>query len=94
MMKQHVRCEMEVGVGEQAPPQLDWSSSLMLFENELVITYSNSQSDIVAELLKRIQVKNENDVENIVPIRRFDYDCYVAMSKWDFVEFLTKHDKN
>ena len=33
-MKQHVRCEMEVGVGEQAPPQLDWSSSLMLFENE------------------------------------------------------------
>lgn len=29
-MKQHVRCEMEIGVGEQHP-QLDWNSSLMLF---------------------------------------------------------------
>jgi len=69
-------------------------NSVMLFENELVITYSHSQSDIVAEFLKRIQVENECGVENIIPIRRFDYDCYVAMSKWDFVEFLTKYDKN
>ena len=69
-------------------------NSVMLFEKELTITYSNSRSDIIVEMLKRIQVKTQQGLMNIAPISRFDYDCYLAMSKWDYLEFLTKNDKN
>ena len=67
---------------------------LTMFENELTVTYSNTASEVVIELLKRIVVETEKGNMNIVPIKMFDHDCYVAMSKWDNIEFLAKNQKN
>lgn len=69
-------------------------NSLMLFENELVVTYSNSQSEIVKELLNKIQVETCEGVMNIVPIKTFDFDKYIALSKWDYINYLCKEEKN
>lgn len=69
-------------------------NTLTLFENELVLTYSNSQSEIIKELQNKLQVKSEVGIINIEPITSFDYDKYIVMSKWDYIEYLTKYDKN
>lgn len=63
----------------------------LLFENELTLTYSSSQSELVKECLNRIQVETRKRKINIVPITKFDYDKYVVLSKWDLVEFVSKN---
>lgn len=68
-------------------------NTLLLFENELVVTYSNSQSDIVKELLDKIAITTREGVKNIVPLTAFDFDKYIALSKWDYIDFLCKNDK-
>ena len=67
-------------------------NTILMFENELTITYSNSQSDGVKELLNKLQVETEKGIMNIVPISRFDFDKYIAMSKWDYVECCCKNN--
>ena len=67
---------------------------MMLFEDELTLTYSNSQGEIIKELTDKLQVEtDEEGIINIVPITRFDFDKYVVMSKWDYIEFLTRNLK-
>lgn len=63
----------------------------LLFEKELTVTYSNSQSELVKDLLDKLQIKTVEGIKNIVPFTRFDYDKYVALSEWDYVEFLCKN---
>ncbi len=67
-------------------------NSVNLFEKELTLTYSNSQSEIVKDFINKIQVQTDKGVINIVPLSKFDFDKYVVMSKWDFIEFSTKNN--
>ncbi len=69
-------------------------NSSLLFENELVVTYSNTQSDLVKELLNKIQIETVKGKINIVPISRFDYDKYVCLSYWDYIEQDCKNKIN
>ena len=65
-----------------------------LFEHELTLTYSNSQSEIIKEIINKIQVETDKGIINIVPISKFDFDKYIIMSKWDFIEFSAKNNLN
>ena len=69
-------------------------NSMMMFEDELNITYSNSQSDIVKELLEKLQIETTVGTVDLEPISSFGYEKYVALSKWDYLDFLCKNDKN
>lgn len=69
-------------------------NTLMLFENELIITYSNNPSEIVKELTNKINVKTKVGDIKIVPIVERNLDKYIALSKWDYIEFATKNNKN
>ena len=62
-------------------------NTLMLFENELNLTCSNMPSEVIKEMLNRVTINTKLGVKNIVPISRFDFDKYVALSKWDLIEF-------
>jgi hypothetical protein len=65
---------------------------LTLFEDELTLTYSTSQSDVVKDLLNKIQVETATGVINIEPISKFNFTEHVALSKWDYVEYLCKNN--
>ncbi|MBO5954601.1 MAG: PD-(D/E)XK nuclease family protein [Clostridia bacterium] len=69
-------------------------NTCLLFENELTLTYSNSQSDIVKEFINKFQVETEEGIINIVPISKFDFDKYVVMTKWDAIEYSSKNKIN
>lgn len=69
-------------------------NSSLLFEDELTLTYSASPSELVKEILKRVKVQTRDEVMNIVPITRFDFDKYVILSKWDGIEFFSKNNGN
>ena len=69
-------------------------NSIMMFENELNVTYSNSQSDIIKELLEMLQIETSVGVVDVEPISNFGYEKYVALSQWDYLSFLCKNDKN
>jgi len=65
-----------------------------MFEKELTLTYSNNQSDVVKELMEKLQIETSEGVKNIVPITKFEYEKYLALSEWDYIEFLCKKEKN
>ena len=69
-------------------------NSVLLFENELTITYSNLQSDIVKDLIEKLKIETKEGIKNIVPISNFGYEKYVAMSKWDYINYLCRNEKN
>jgi len=66
----------------------------LLFEKNLVITYSQKASDIIKEYLSKIQIKTRVGDVNIVPLRNFEYGKYQALTVNDYIEFLCKNDKN
>ena len=68
-------------------------NTLMLFKNEITVTYSNSKSEIVNELKNKLQLKTKIGIEDLEPIPETKHDKYIAMSKWDEIEFLTKYNK-
>ncbi len=61
-------------------------NTIGMFENELTITYSSSQSEVVRELLERIMVNSERGEINILPISKFEFPKQIALSKWDLIE--------
>ncbi len=67
---------------------------MMCFERELTLTYSNSSSEVVKEMCDKIQVETDKDVMNIVPISRFDFEKHIALSKWDYIEYLSRFNKS
>lgn len=66
-------------------------NTALMFENELTITYSNSQSDIIKEFTNKLQVETQKGIMNIVPLSKFNFGKYVALSKWDLIEFNCKN---
>lgn len=64
-----------------------------LFEKNLTITYSNSQSDVVKELLNKIKIETKLGVQNIAPISKFTHGKIVALSKWNHIEEQCKQNK-
>lgn len=69
-------------------------NSSLLFNNELVVTYSLKQSDLVKELCAKIQVETKVGNLNIQPIVDFKLGKYIALSKNDYIEYLCKNEKN
>jgi len=69
-------------------------NSVLMFENELNITYSNEKSDIVKELMEKLKVDTQAGLVDLCAISPFSFEKYVALSKWDYVDYLCKNDKN
>ena len=69
-------------------------NTLLLFENELTLTYSNNPSEVIKELCNKVKVETQFGNINIEPISETNFEKYVALSKWDYIEFLTKYEKN
>ena len=63
----------------------------LLFENELTITYSISQSDVVKEMLEKLNVETDLGKVNIVPISSLEFEKHIALSVWDYIEFVCKN---
>jgi len=68
-------------------------NTVLMFEDELTLTYSNSQSEVVKEFVNKLQVETQKGVINIVPLSKFDFGKYVIMSKWDLIEFDCKNQE-
>ena len=69
-------------------------NSVLMFEEELTIAYSQNCSDVINELLNKIQVQTSQGIMNIKPISKFGFEKYVALSKWDYIDYLCKKEKN
>ncbi len=69
-------------------------NSMVMFENELNVTCSNSQSDIVKDMLEKLQIETNVGTIGLEPISTFGYEKYVALSQWDYLDYLCKNDKN
>lgn len=67
---------------------------LTMFEDELTITYSNECADVVSELLEKIQIETKEGLINLIPISRFGFEKYVAMTKWDYIDNACKNKKS
>ncbi len=63
-----------------------------MFERELTITYSSTQSEVLSELLNRILVNSKSGEINIVPITKFEFSKQIALSKWDLIEKQCKNN--
>ncbi|MBR6778692.1 MAG: PD-(D/E)XK nuclease family protein [Clostridia bacterium] len=67
-------------------------NSVMLFENNLMVCYSNTASDIVKEFANKLQVKVEGKLHKLIAMQNFEFLDYTALSEWDNIEFLCKYD--
>ena len=67
---------------------------MMLFEKELIITYSKTPCDIVKELLEKLKVETKLGLVNLVPFSKFGYEKYSILSKWDYIDKFCKQEKN
>ena len=68
-------------------------NTALLFENSLTISYSRLPSDLVHELCSKIQLDNNGEVLNLEPIYDLKIGKYMALSEWDYIEYLCKNDK-
>lgn len=66
----------------------------LLFEKNLIVTYSQKPSDLINEFVNKIQIKTKNGIFNIVSLVDNENTKYVALSENDYLEFLCKNDKN
>ncbi len=64
-----------------------------MFENSLTITYSNNQSDLIKELVNKIEIIADYGKDNLPIVHNYAAKEYIAMSKWDLIEYLCKNDK-
>lgn len=69
-------------------------NSMLMFNNDLTITYSNNASDVVKELLSKMQVSTTAGNLNIQPVSKFGFEKHVALTKWDYIDFLCKNEKS
>lgn len=69
-------------------------NSVLMFDNDLTISYSKTASDIINELLDKVQVQTEQGIINIKPISNFNFGKYYALTKWDYIDYLCKNEKN
>ena len=65
----------------------------MMFEKSLTITYSNNQSDLIKELTSKIEILTDYGKDNLPVTTNYSAKEYLAMSKWDLIEYLCKNDK-
>ena len=65
----------------------------LLFEKSLTISYSRVPSDLVQELLNKIKLQVDNEVISLEPIYELNIGKYMALSEWDYIEYLCKNDK-
>ncbi|MBE5741508.1 MAG: hypothetical protein E7351_03175 [Clostridiales bacterium] len=65
----------------------------LLFERELTITHSDVPSELIKQILKKLQVDIDGESIELVAFTPFDYGKYVSLSKWDYVDYLCKNDK-
>lgn len=66
-------------------------NTIQMFENSLTISYCLNPSDVILELLKRIQIQTQEGVTNIVPLTPDNSVIYSALSDWDYTEYVCKN---
>ena len=69
-------------------------NTAMLFNDSLNITYSYNPSILIKEMLAKIQVSIDDKKYNLQPFSNFEFDKYIALSMWDYIEFLSKYHQN
>lgn len=74
--------------------KLELFNTSLMFEKNLTITYSHTMSDLIRELKQRLQVEIEGELIDLPALNDFSFGKYVALSKWDYIEFLSKNNKN
>jgi len=67
-------------------------NSSLLFDASLTVTYTKQPSELIKELLKRIKVKTSQGSLDLSPIYDVGFGKYVALSEWDYIEYLCKND--
>ena len=67
---------------------------LTMFEDSLVITYSNLPSVAIKELCDKLQLNTDKGTQNIFPLTKFSYGKHVALSRWDYIEKSYSWQKN
>lgn len=66
-------------------------NTALLFKDSLNITYSYNPSVLIKEILTKIQVSVDGKKYNLQPFTKFEFDKYIALSMWDYIEFLSKY---
>lgn len=74
--------------------KLELFNTSLMFEKNLTITYSHTMSDLIRELKQRLQVEIEGELIDLPALNDFSFGKYIALSKWDYIEFLSKNNKN
>ena len=74
--------------------KLELYNTCLMFEKNLIVTYSHTASDLVKELTSRLQLKLGDKLVSLPVFSNVNFGKYVALSKWDYLEFLSKNDKN
>lgn len=74
--------------------KLELFNTCLMFENNLTVTYSHTAGDLIKELIARLQIKVGDDVANLPVFSNINFGKYIALSKWDYLEFLSKYNKN
>jgi len=65
----------------------------LLFEDSLTISYSRLPSDLVNEMCSKIQLNVDDETIDLEPIYDLKLGKYIALSEWDYIEYLCKNDK-
>ena len=65
-----------------------------MFEENLTITYSNNASEVIKEMQAKIQVELPTGITKIFALKNLNFGKYKALSKWDYIDYLCKNDKN
>ena len=66
-----------------------------MFDKTLTVSYSKNPSEIVKELKSKIKVKlsSLDEEVNLLPLQTFDFGEYLALSKWDYINYICKNNK-
>ncbi len=67
---------------------------LTMYEKNLILTYSYNASEVIKQLANKIKYYNDSDYHGIEIKSNFNHDLYLALSKSDYLEFLSINDKN
>ena len=73
--------------------RLELYNTCLMFEKNLTITYSHTASDLIKELTTRLQVKIGEKIIDLPVFSNVNFGKYRALSKWDYLEFLSKYNK-
>lgn len=62
-----------------------------MFENNLTVTYSKNSSEIVKEILNKIQINNMGKYENLIALTLSGLENK-TLSKWDYISKMCKNN--